>query len=359
MSGTSLDGVDAVLAEWVCTQTRRPVVLGHAHLPFTNSLRNELIALCTPGENEVVRVGLASVALAKHYAQAVQALLQSTQLASHDVMAIGCHGQTIRHQPADGFSVQIGHAALLAELTGIDVVSDFRSRDIAAGGQGAPLLPAFHAVQFADPNESRVVLNLGGIANVTLLPSQGIVSGFDTGPANGLMDAWIHAHLGCDFDRDGAWAAQGVCLPELLHALLEDPYFKRMPPKSTGREYFNMHWLDTFVHGDPRPIDVQATLLQLTAHSVARSLNGQLPARPARMIVCGGGAHNIALMAALQTQLPDIKVESSRAHGIDPMHVEAAGFAWLARATCMGEPGNLVAVTGAKGPRILGSITPA
>jgi anhydro-N-acetylmuramic acid kinase len=277
------------------------------------------------------------------------------------VRAIGCHGQTLRHRPADGYTLQIGNAALLAEFTGIAVVADFRSRDIAAGGQGAPLVPAFHAQALRHPDIHRVIANIGGIANVTDLPVDGPVRGWDTGPGNLLLDAWIKRHRGAHYDRDGAWAAGGAVHPGLLAALAKHPYLQQPPPKSAGREQFNLDGLDvslSSLNEAIAPSDVQATLLEFTAMSLCEAVKREC-GRAQELYVCGGGAHNGALMARITTHLPNVRVATTTALGIDPDWVEALAFAWLARQTLHHQPGNLPAVTGARGERILGAIYPA
>ncbi len=355
MSGTSLDGVDAALADFSQNKVQ---VLGHAHVPFDAALRDSLLALVTPGVDEIDRAGRLGRVLARHYARAVnQVLTQSGDVAA-DIRAIGCHGQTVRHRPEQGFTVQIGNPALLAELTKIQVVADFRSRDLAAGGQGAPLVPAFHAVAFGDPRESRAVVNVGGIANITLLPRGLPESGFDTGPGNCLMDLWAQRHIGQPFDRAGAWAAGASALPALLARMLDEPYFQLPPPKSSGRELFSPVWLDRFLDGSEAPQAVQATLLELTVESIGRAVQAAAPA-VARLVVCGGGAKNDALLARLRSGLAPCIVESSDMQGLDPDRVEAMAFAWLAQRAIEGKAGNVPQVTGAIGPRVLGAIYPA
>jgi anhydro-N-acetylmuramic acid kinase len=274
------------------------------------------------------------------------------------VRAIGCHGQTIRHRPEHGFTLQIGNPALLAELAGIAVVADFRSRDMAAGGQGAPLVPAFHAVAFGDPEEDRAVVNIGGIANVTLLPRAAPVFGFDTGPGNCLMDLWVQRHLHQAFDSGGTWASGGRPIAPLLSKLLEDPFFALPAPKSSGRERFNADWFGTHLDASWDPQAVQATLLELTVETISRAVEAASP--PAtRLIVCGGGARNDALMRRLRERLAPAAVDASAVHGLAEDQVEAAAFAWLAQCAVDGRAGNLPEVTGAKGRRILGAIYPA
>jgi len=347
MSGTSLDGVDAVLLDAAAA----PRVLASVHHPFDEALRRELLALNAPGDNELDRAARLGVTLARRYAAAVAELLQASGGPPADVRAIGCHGQTVRHRPDRGYTVQIGNAALLAELTGIAVVADFRARDVAAGGQGAPLAPAFHATLFRHRSENRAVVNIGGIANVTRLPIEGTVVGFDCGPGNCLLDLWAAKHLGRPYDEDGAWAAGGAVVPALLGRLRDEPFFAAPPPKSTGRDLFNEAWLAARLRGE-EPRAVQATLLELTAGCIADACKGA-----SRVIVCGGGTRNGALMRRVAA-LASAAVESTAAHGLDPSLVEAAAFAWLAERTMNGAPGNLAEVTGARGPRVLGAIYP-
>ncbi len=360
MSGTSLDGVDGVLAAFDGDQIS---VHAHAHRAFEPALRQELLALNTPGPDELHRAALAANALARLYAEVVATLRRACPDAA--VRAIGAHGQTVRHRPGaidgTGYTLQLNAPALLAELCGLPVVADLRSRDLAAGGQGAPLVPAFHRACFGRPGEHLAVLNLGGIANLTLLGADGGVLGFDCGPGNALMDAWCQRHLGQPYDDAGRWAAGGRVLPSLLAAALAEPYFALPPPKSTGRDDFHAAWLDRLLvtaapTADPR--DVQATLAELTALSVATDLRRHLPGAD-RLLVCGGGALNDALMGRLAAALPGVAVASTAEAGLPPMQVEATAFAWLARAHLLGEPGNLPSVTGAAGPRVLGALYPA
>ena len=354
MSGTSMDGIDAVLVDL----HNIPKLLHHAHQPFSPQLRAALLALNEPGNDELHRAALAANALALGYATVVRTLLTQAHLASDRVTAIGCHGQTVRHQPQSGYTLQLVNGALLAELTGIRVVCDFRSRDIAAGGEGAPLVPAFHRAVFAHPQQSRAVVNIGGIANITSLPARGDVIGFDCGPGNMLMDGWIMAHQNVSYDAGGAWAAQGAALPELLERLLTHEFFERAPPKSTGRDLFNLKNLEAVLAGNERPVDVQATLCDLTATAIARALNAHC-ADAREVYLCGGGARNDRLRKRLAALLPDRRVALTDELGIAAEPVEAAAFAWLAQRTLSGEPGNLPAVTGARGPRVLGAIYPA
>lgn len=352
MSGTSLDGVDAVLADFDPPGFR--LVATH-HDAFDEDLKARLLAIHEPGPDELHRAAELGNALAMRYADAALELLGECGADPAAVAAIGCHGQTVRHRPDLGYTVQLGNAALLAEATGITVVADFRSRDIAAGGQGAPLVPAFHAAVFADPKLGRAVVNLGGIANLTCLPAGGAVTGFDCGPGNLLLDAWCARHLHQPFDRDGAWGATGRVDRRLLESLLAEPWFALSPPKSTGRELFNVGWLERRLAGGEAPADVQATLAALTVSAVAQALERECPG--AREIyLCGGGARNPALARGLAEALAPRKVAPTDALGLAAEWVEACAFAWLARQALRGEPGNLPAVTGARGPRILGAI---
>ena len=355
MSGTSLDGVDAVLAE---LSGPRPRLLADVHLAFDARLRGELLALNARGDDEIERAALAGNALARCYALAVERVLDAGKRPASAVRAIGCHGQTVRHRPGLGFTTQIGNAALLAELTGLSVVADFRSRDVAAGGQGAPLAPAFHAAMFANATEARAALNLGGIANLSFLPREAAVTGFDCGPGNCLLDFWAARHLGRPMDENGAWAQGGKPIAALLARLLAEPYFAAPPPKSTGRDLFNAGWLQDKLGGGEDPQAVQATLLELTARSVADALARHCSGAR-RVIVCGGGAKNGALLRRLGELLAPATLETSDRHGIDPRWVEAACFAWLAKRALEGKPGNLPSVTGAREARVLGAIYPA
>jgi anhydro-N-acetylmuramic acid kinase len=354
MSGTSLDGVDAVLADFSASP---PAVLARAHHPFDQALRAELLALNSPGADELDRAARCANELARRYALAVRDVLGAAALAPSALRAVGCHGQTVRHRPDRGYTVQLGNAALLAELCGARVVTDFRSRDVAAGGHGAPLAPGFHAAVLRSSREQRAVLNLGGIANLTWLPATGEVTGFDCGPGNCLMDLWAGLHLGAPMDADGAWAAGARADPALLERLLAEPYFAQRPPKSTGRDLFNEAWLRARLPALADARVVQATLLELTARSVAEAVARECSGAQ-RIVVCGGGVHNRALMARLGALLSPVPVESSAALGIDPGLVEPLAFAWLARQTLLETPGSLPAVTGAKGARVLGAVYP-
>lgn len=354
MSGTSLDGVDAAL---VAFTEDRPHTLATLWLPYSDVIRRQALQLQTPQYDEVRSAALLANELARGYADAVRQLIAKAGLEAGQITAIGCHGQTIRHQPAAGYSVQLNNPALLAELTGISVVADFRSRDIAAGGQGAPLVPAFHAAVFGDSERHRAILNIGGIANLTNLKPGQTLRGFDCGPGNLLLDAWIERHKGLRYDDSGLWASQGQILPELLHSLLAEAFFNSDPPKSCGRDEFGVAWLEHRLKGAERPEDVQATLVELTATSATDALD-RWCGRPDELFVCGGGARNQAIMARLQHHLPNCRVASTDFLGQPADWVEAVAFAWLAWRTLRGEAGNLAEVTGAKGPRILGAIYP-
>lgn len=358
MSGTSLDGVDAV----ACTFEPQTRCLGHTYVAFNENLRQSLQSLLTPGFDEIERSGRIAIELVHVYAQAVQKLLESTHLKTSDIVAIGVHGQTVRHCPSDGFTVQLNNPALLAELTGIDVIADFRSRDMAAGGEGAPLVPAFHAALFGDETENRTIVNIGGIANITLLPTDKTLPtlGFDCGPGNTLLDIWMQAHQGSRFDENGSWAQSGTINESLLASFLSDEYFARPAPKSSGREYFNMDWIRCELIGYPKidPADVQRTLVRLTAQTIVEATRQAQPDTRA-IFVCGGGVFNPVLMADLQELATPIPVVSTEHLGVDPMQVEAMAFAWLAYRFVNKKAGNLPAVTNAKGPRILGALYPA
>ncbi|MEY3265223.1 MAG: hypothetical protein RL717_2700 [Pseudomonadota bacterium] len=352
MSGTSLDGVDGVLTTFPGQQQM-------ATVPFPAALKHELMALQSAGPNEIHREAMAANALVALYAACVHALLHSARISAAQVRAIGAHGQTIRHLPASGYTRQINNPALLAELTGIDVIADFRSRDVAAGGQGAPLVPAFHQAVFGSNTETRVVANIGGISNISILKSDGSVTGFDTGPGNLLMDGWINQHQGAAFDEDGRWAASGAPDTALLQALLAEPFLALPPPKSTGRDLFHAQWLAAKLQNLPalRAEDVQATLTAFTATSLADAIR-RSAADAAGVYVCGGGARNTYLMRLLQEALT-MPVARTDALGVASGAVEGLAFAWLAARFCDRLPGNLPAVTGARGSRILGALYPA
>jgi len=386
MSGTSLDGVDGVVVRWNHSGLQ---VLAHHHLPFDDALKAEFLKLNVSGPDELHRAALAGNALAKLYAQVVQQLLAKQKLSPHQVQAIGAHGQTVRHQPLAfdgvGYSLQIQNPSLLAELTGIAVVADFRSRDLAAGGQGAPLVPAFHQAVFGaaaatvttnganganGSSSPTLVLNLGGMSNLTVIPSKATleyhpslspqVLGFDCGPGNVLMDGWCQLHTGAAFDQDGQWASQGQVHHGLLKLLLDEPFFKQAPPKSTGRDLFQMDWLHAQLehHKAIAPADVMATLTELTAFVCSQEAK-RCSNSAALLMVCGGGAFNSHLMQQLQAHLPDWRVCATSEFGLPPMQVEAAAFAWLARQRLNHETSSLKSVTGAQGARVLGSVYPA
>jgi anhydro-N-acetylmuramic acid kinase len=355
MSGTSLDGIDAVLALARGRQFRR---VASVHLSYPARLRSRLLALQERGHDELRRSALLANELTDLYAAAVRRLLSRAGIRARAVAAIGCHGQTVGHRPREGYTLQLVNGARLAERSGITVVCDFRSRDVAAGGEGAPLVPAFHRAMFATRRRSRVIVNVGGIANLTALPARGTVTGFDSGPGNCLLDAWIRKKRRKPYDRDGRWAASGQVVPRLLAKLLAHPYFRRPPPKSTGREEFGLQWVDRARTGSERPVDVQATLTELTAVTIARAVRRHC-ARAREVFVCGGGARNRLLLSRLAALLPRTRVTTTGALGIEPEHVEALAFAWLARQALKREPGNLPAATGARGPRVLGAIYPS
>ncbi|MEQ6310495.1 anhydro-N-acetylmuramic acid kinase [Delftia acidovorans] len=365
MSGTSLDGVDGVLVDFA----EGTQVLWHASRGFDAALRAELLALNTPdGRDELHRAALAANALARSYAEVVRELLQATGLAPAQIAAIGAHGQTVRHRPqmfdGTGYTLQLNSPALLAELSGVAVVADLRSRDVAAGGQGAPLVPAFHQGVFGRAGETVLVLNIGGIANLSVLAGDGTVLGFDCGPGNALMDGWCQTHTGQPYDDGGQWAATGQVLPALLDRLLAEPFLQQPPPKSTGRDLFHADWLAGHLSAsatsaaDARPADVQATLTEFTARACAGAVQ-RFGRGGGELLVCGGGAFNTQLMQRIAALLPGVAVDTTATRGLPPQQVEAAAFAWLARQALLGLPGNLPAVTGARGPRILGAIHPA
>ncbi|MBI5006233.1 MAG: anhydro-N-acetylmuramic acid kinase [Nitrosomonadales bacterium] len=355
MSGTSLDGIDAALVD---LSHPSPRLVSSHYQPYAGPLKAALLGLHHAGHDELHQSQLIANRLAREYAFAVLALLKQAGVPAAQVQAIGCHGQTIRHRPEHGYTIQLNNGALLAELTGIHVVGDFRSRDIAAGGQGAPLVPAFHDRVLRHPDIHRVILNIGGIANLTDLAPGRTTIGFDSGPGNLLMDAWMMKHQGKAYDKDGAWAAGGKVVPALLQRLLAEPFFAAAPPKSTGRDLFNLDWLERHLAGNEAPADVQATLLALTGDSIAEALqrfcNGMQ-----EICLCGGGAHNTALVTHLQRSLPQCRILKTEELGIAADWMEAIAFAWLAQQAMHLKPGNLPAVTGAKHPCVLGAIYPA
>ena len=377
MSGTSLDGVDGVVVQIsspsLISNTRQLKVLQHVFQPFDAEFRAELLSLNTTGNNELHRAALAGNRLARSYAQVVLALLKATGMQANDIQAVGAHGQTVRHRPLEfdadpatgqaavGYTLQLNNPALLAELTGIDVVAEFRTRDLAAGGQGAPLVPAFHAEVFGNPAHTVAVVNIGGISNISILRKalthNAEIIGFDCGPGNALMDHWIHLHQGQDYDANGEWAAQGQVIDTLLQSLLTEAFLHQTPPKSTGRDLFNPTWLQQHLRTDYQAVDVQATLCEFTAMAIAQDLKRHAP-EAKQLWVCGGGALNAQLMSRLQAHAPGVQVASTEAHGLPPLQVEAAAFAWLAAKAMKRETGSLESVTGARGARVLGAIYP-
>jgi anhydro-N-acetylmuramic acid kinase len=362
MTGTSLDGIDGALVDLADCETGRVHVLAHVHAPFEPALAAELLELnrCG-GQDELHRAALAGNALTRACAAIVERLLAQTGCARHEVRAVGTHGQTVRHCPGEfdgtGYTLQLNNPALLAELCGIDVVADLRSRDIAAGGQGAPLVPAFHRAVFGRRGETVAVLNIGGMSNLTALHADVRTIGFDCGPGNALLDLWCQRHLGQAYDADGSWAASGQVDAPLLARFQSEPFFAAAPPKSTGRDRFHAAWLDGHLvaGAQPRPQDVQATLLELTVWACARDVCAEAAAAE-RVLVCGGGARNGFLMQRLAAALPGRRVEPSDDAGLPANQVEAVAFAWLARACVLRLPGNLPSVTGAAGPRVLGAV---
>jgi len=357
ISGTSMDGVEAVLLD-IAPQSM--TVQGAIHHDYPPELADRLKAIvAAPAGCGLDELGSVDAQVGEVFAAATLALLQATGTVAASVRAIGSHGQTLLHRPraAQPFTLQVGDANRIAERTGIDVVADFRRRDLAAGGEAAPLVPAFHAAAFAAAGEDRAVVNIGGIGNVTLLHADGRVGGFDTGPGNCLMDLWATEHLGEPFDRDGAFAARGAASPALLQALLTEPFLALPPPKSTGRELFHRAWLEPYLRQHPlAPEDVQATLCAYTAATIAAAVRNAPDFRPRELLVCGGGSRNGELMRQLAAQLPGLRVDTTLARGIAAEQVEAALFAWLAHRFLEGLPGNLVSVTGARGPRVLGAL---
>jgi anhydro-N-acetylmuramic acid kinase len=356
MSGTSLDGIDAVLAD---LGSAFPSILRTFYLPYTSTLRTGLLGLSKTGSDELHRAAMLGNELAQHYSRAVSGLLDGSGISPQEVSAVGCHGQTVRHCPSmgQGYTIQLFNPALLAELTGMTVVADFRSRDIAAGGQGAPLVPAFHQILFSDPRVHRIIVNIGGISNLTSLAPGGQIAGFDCGPGNILMDAWCLKHTGQTYDKDGVWAGSGLVIPSLLRELIALPFFLASPPKSAGREVFNLDWLKGYLSGDEKPEDVQATLLQLTVQGIAASVLAYYP-NASEIYLCGGGARNAELVAKLRMALSAKSVELTDKLGVDADWLEAFAFAWLAKQAIKKIPASLPMVTGARGPRILGAIYP-
>ncbi|WP_394203569.1 anhydro-N-acetylmuramic acid kinase [Marinagarivorans algicola] len=358
MSGTSVDGIDAVVLQITDSQFSVLASLSHA---FTPTIKQKILELFEPSYNEIDRLGELDKQLGLLYAQCVNQLLVKAKLKAADITAIGCHGQTLRHRPNNPhpFTLQIGDASVLANTTHIDVVSDFRKADIALGGQGAPLTPAFHHAAFHANGHERFIINIGGIANITHLSSQHAITGWDTGPGNGLMDYWINKHRQKPYDHAGQWASSGQVNRPLLDQLLGHPYFEKQPPKSTGKEEFTHSSLERLAHShypSIKPVDVQATLLELTARTIATDINHVSRSPSAEAFVCGGGAFNIQLINRLK-QLSRPTVYTIDTLGFNPMHIEAAAFAWLAHQFTRRQTGNLPSVTGASKPAILGALT--
>lgn len=350
MSGTSLDGIDLAAARFDPTFE----LVATRYEPWPPALREALLGLCTPGADEIDRLGVLHRELGRTYAAAIGRLLDEHPALRDQVVAIGCHGQTVRHRPGcDGFSLQLGSGDEIAVQTGLITVTDFRNRDMVLGGQGAPLVPAFHAAVFGREGERQAIINIGGMANVTLLDGHTVVGGYDTGPGNVLLDLWCRRHTGESHDRNGDWGRSGTVLTTLLDHMLAEPYFHQAPPKSTGREHFNTDWLGRFAGEHFAPADVQATLTEVTAITVAEAV---IRHGAARAWVCGGGAHNALLMERLAVHLHGVPVQASGAAGLHPDWVEACAFAWLARARLSGQPGNVPAVTGARRSAILGAV---
>ena len=354
MSGTSVDGIDAVLL----TREAPWRIGAHVYSAFPPELRHEILALSVTGYDEIHRCAVVANRLAREYAGAVEQLCRTANVDRAAIQVIGCHGQTVRHRPDAGYTIQLVNASLLAELTGFTVVSDFRSRDIAAGGQGAPLVPGFHQAAFADSGCHRAIVNIGGIANITFLPVKEAVTGFDCGPGNLLMDAWISRHRHCNYDANGDWAASGQVDPKLLTRLMQTEFLGRSPPKSTGRETFHLDWLLDLVPDDVSPVDVQATLLEFTVAGIVQALDTWCT-QASEVYVCGGGARNRRLMQRLEERLQPRLLAPTDMLGIPAEQVEAAAFGWLACRTLDGLNGNQPEVTGASGPRVLGAIHPA
>lgn len=359
MSGTSADGIDAALVDF---SERQPNVLATHYTPYTNEIRQKILALCMKGENEITRLAEMDVVLGSFFAQAVNQLLKKNGIKADEIIAIGSHGQTIRHMPnlASRFTLQIGDPNIIAADTGITTIADFRRKDIALGGQGAPLVPAFHQYTLSSSIIDRAIVNIGGIANVTLLPHRqpDDVTGFDTGPGNVLLDGWIHQHQQQSHDRHGSWGAEGNVSMPLLDLLLEDDYFQLPPPKSTGREYFNLAWLENILtqcEEEVSPVDVQTTLVELTAQSIMLAVKQHFTT--GEILICGGGAQNTYLMSRLSDiAKPNFTVASTQKYGLDPDWIEAVAFAWLARQTINKLPGNVPRVTGAKQAGLLGGV---
>jgi len=355
MSGTSLDGADAALIDF---SDRFPRILAFATVPFPVALRDRILTLSEPGDDSMELSGIVSIELADLYARAVEGVIAGGGVDRQSIVAIGCHGQTVRHRPDLGFTIQLNDPARVAELTGIDVVADFRRRDMAAGGQGAPLVPAFHEAVFRNDKTSRAVVNIGGISNVTWLPASRKTVGFDCGPGNVLLDGWARRHIGTHYDEDGAWAARGNTDTALLDRLLEEPFLKSPPPKSTGRELFRLEWLERRLSPSMAPADVQSTLTDFTAHAIMGAIE-RFCGDTQEIYLAGGGARNSALVSRIKALAKGRPVEPTDVLGVPTSHVESMAFAWLAMKCVRKEPVDLTAATGAKGPRILGAVYPA
>ncbi|WP_256448759.1 anhydro-N-acetylmuramic acid kinase [Candidatus Nitrotoga sp. M5] len=352
MSGTSLDGIDVVLVDF---STGYPKLLGTHFQAYNSRLKDTLLALHHSANDELHQMQIIANELANLYAAATAILLREANIPLDQVRAIGCHGQTIRHCPSDGYTLQLGNAALLTELSGITVVSDFRSGDIAAGGQGAPLVPVFHDSVFRHPSIHRVIVNIGGISNLTNLPPKRHTTGFDCGPGNMLMDAWISLQRGELYDQDGAWAASGQVIPALLQQLLDEPFLNAVPPKSSGRDLFNLAWLNSKLRGDEVPVNVQATLLAFSSRVISDAIHCFCDGAQ-EVYLCGGGAHNQALVQYLGLSLPNCRIQTTDPLGLEVDWLEAIAFAWFARQRLYGYSVNLTTVTGARHPCVLGAI---
>lgn len=360
MSGTSADGIDAALVDFSGYPDAPIHIVASAFTPFEDALREQIMALFTPGDNEIDRLGELDNALGQAYADAVTGLLQATDVEPRHVGAIGLHGQTIRHRPEahSPFTLQIGNPYFISQKLGVTVVNDFRRADMVLAGQGAPLAPVFHQALFQSSKRHRVIINTGGIANISYLPPEGALQGFDTGPANGLMDFWIESHQGQRFDADGAWARNGSVIESLLKQWLDDPYYRQSPPKSTGKEYFTptKFGLNSEALIGHAPADIQRTLCELSAATISDAI-GAFCAQAEEIFICGGGAHNGLLVERIAA-LSGLPVATTAALGVAPDWVEAVGFAWLARACMEGIATDTRSVTGAKQPPILGAIHP-
>lgn len=351
MSGTSLDGIDVALVELSGAQ---PKMIASLYQEYSPSMRQEIETLCQPGQDEINRLGHLDAKLGRLYGKTINILLKNNAIKSDAIIAIGSHGQTVRHHPTQLFTLQIGDPNIIAAETGITTIADFRRRDLAYGGQGAPLVPAFHKTIFHNNKFNRIIVNIGGMANITLLPAEGEVSGYDTGPGNVLLNMWATEHLKRPYDENGDWAAQGKVNVVLLKKLLSDPYFKLAPPKSTGREYFNLTWLQNYLSEPISPIDIQATLIELTACSILNAIE----LTEGEILICGGGVKNKFLLERLKALGKNFTIDSTAKYHVDPNWVEAIAFAWLAKQTLNRMPGNLPSVTGANRATILGAIYP-